>query len=128
MVGDGRVVQGSYAEVPGGVPAGCLSHQPKGEVEQMDVLVTGGAGFIGSNLVTALAARGARVRVLDDLSTGSMSNLREVAEDVEVIVGTSGPPIRSARLWPGSKWCSISLLYPGWLHPWRTRSGRTSST
>ena len=41
----------------------------------MDCLVTGGAGFIGSNLVDALVARGDRVGVLDDLSTGKRGNL-----------------------------------------------------
>lgn len=41
-------------------------------------LVTGGAGFIGSHLVEALLARGDRVIVLDDLSTGRMSNLDAV--------------------------------------------------
>lgn len=58
----------------------------------MDVLVTGGAGFIGSNLVSALAAEGHRVQVLDDLSTGSMANLREVSEAVEVVVGDIRAP------------------------------------
>jgi UDP-glucose 4-epimerase len=38
-------------------------------------LVTGGAGFIGSHLVTGLLARGETVRVLDDLSSGRMENL-----------------------------------------------------
>src|SRR3989338_6848897 len=40
------------------------------------VLVTGGAAFIGSHLVDALAARGARVRVVEDLSSGTRENLR----------------------------------------------------
>jgi UDP-glucose 4-epimerase len=41
----------------------------------MNALVTGGAGFIGSNLVDALVARGDRVTVIDNLSTGKRSNL-----------------------------------------------------
>ncbi len=49
----------------------------------MRVLVTGGAGFIGSHLVDALIARGDEVVVLDDLSTGSAANLHEGATLVE---------------------------------------------
>jgi len=43
----------------------------------MRTLVTGGAGFIGSNLVDALMARGDEVTVVDDLSTGRRENLEE---------------------------------------------------
>ena len=43
----------------------------------MDCLVTGGAGFIGSNLVDALVARGDLVTVLDDLSSGKRANLEQ---------------------------------------------------
>ncbi len=50
-------------------------------------VVTGGAGFIGSNLVHALLARGDRVRVLDDLSTGRAVNLDDVRRDVELVDG-----------------------------------------
>jgi UDP-glucose 4-epimerase len=51
------------------------------------VLVTGGAGFIGSHLVEALVERGDRVRVLDDLSSGRLENLEGCVGDVEVLVG-----------------------------------------
>lgn len=44
------------------------------------VLVTGGAGFIGSNIAEALLLRGYRVVVLDDLSTGKMENVLDIQE------------------------------------------------
>jgi UDP-glucose 4-epimerase len=48
-------------------------------------LVTGGAGFIGSHIATALVARGDRVRVIDNLCTGNMSNLDHIRNDIEFI-------------------------------------------
>jgi UDP-N-acetylglucosamine/UDP-N-acetyl-alpha-D-glucosaminouronate 4-epimerase len=51
------------------------------------VLVTGGAGFIGSNLVAALLERGDEVRVLDNSSTGSRANLAALGRDVDVVEG-----------------------------------------
>lgn len=56
----------------------------------MRVLVTGGAGFIGSHLVCRLAARGDRVRVLDDLSTGRAGDLARHAEVVQGDVRDAG--------------------------------------
>jgi nucleoside-diphosphate-sugar epimerase len=51
------------------------------------VLVTGGAGFIGSNLVDELLARGHAVKVLDNFSSGHRHNLSAVEDDVELIEG-----------------------------------------
>jgi UDP-glucose 4-epimerase len=50
-------------------------------------LVTGGAGFIGANIVGALVRKGERVRVLDNFSTGDPANLAAVRERIEIIEG-----------------------------------------
>lgn len=49
------------------------------------VLVTGGAGFIGSHIVDALVERGLQVRVLDNLSTGRLENLEQSRNKIDFI-------------------------------------------
>jgi nucleoside-diphosphate-sugar epimerase len=51
------------------------------------VLVTGGAGFIGSHLVDSLVREGCRVTVLDNLSSGHMDNLEDVKNLIEFVQG-----------------------------------------
>jgi len=51
------------------------------------VLITGGAGFIGSHLARRLVESGTRVRILDNLASGHLSNLRDIASEVEFIEG-----------------------------------------
>ncbi len=58
----------------------------------MRILVTGGAGFIGSNLVRSLLERGDEVRVLDNFSTGKRENLEDVWSDIELIEGDIRDP------------------------------------
>lgn len=53
----------------------------------MKVLVTGGAGFIGSNIVGELLRRNYSVRVLDNFSTGRRQNIKEFEKDIELVEG-----------------------------------------
>lgn len=53
----------------------------------MNILVTGGAGFIGSHLVEELVRRGETVRVLDNLATGHLENLDAIKNDIEFLQG-----------------------------------------
>jgi len=52
------------------------------------VLITGGAGFIGSHLAEGLVKAGARVTILDDLTSGSMDNLEGISGEVRFIEGS----------------------------------------
>jgi len=60
-------------------------------------LVTGGAGFIGSNLVDALVAAGDDVRVLDDLSSGRIENLDGVRSLIDFVEGSVTDPAAVRR-------------------------------
>ena len=51
-------------------------------------LVTGGGGFIGSSIAEALLAKGERVRILDDFSTGRRSNLEGLKGNIELFEGS----------------------------------------
>ena len=63
----------------------------------MKILVTGGAGFIGSHLAEALVGRGHTVRVLDNFYSGKRGNLRPVKGDVEVLRGDCADPAAARR-------------------------------
>ena len=63
----------------------------------MNILVTGGAGFIGSHLAQGLVEAGHHVRVLDNFQAGRRSNLAAVAADVEVIEGDCSDGAMAAR-------------------------------
>lgn len=56
-------------------------------IEMKNVLITGGAGFIGSHIAEALVDRGCHVTVLDNLSTGHLKNLDGLNEQVHFIEG-----------------------------------------
>ncbi|HIF08319.1 MAG TPA: SDR family oxidoreductase [Gemmatimonadetes bacterium] len=64
-------------------------------------LVTGGAGFIGSNLVETLLDAGAGVRVLDDFSTGRRENLDGFLEQIEIVEGSITEPATCAAACEG---------------------------
>src|SRR3989339_1486755 len=53
----------------------------------MEYLVTGGAGFIGSNMVRHLVEKNKKVRILDDLSTGRLDNIKDLLDKVDFIQG-----------------------------------------
>jgi UDP-glucose 4-epimerase len=53
----------------------------------MQYLITGGAGFIGSNIARRLLADGHKVRILDNFSSGSLENLEDIASRIELVDG-----------------------------------------
>jgi len=55
-------------------------------------LVTGGAGFIGSHIARSLIEQGARVRIIDNLSTGYEANLNEIGGDIDFIKASIADP------------------------------------
>lgn len=88
------------------------------------ILVTGGAGFIGSHLYDALRRRGVGVRVLDNLSSGSVANL---PKDADLVVGDVCDPVTVRAALQGMDGCfhlaavaSVALSASDWLGTHRT--------
>ena len=69
----------------------------------MRILVTGGAGFIGSHLVEAFVRAGHRVRVLDSLFSGKRSNLEAVRDQVDLMEGDCTDPAVAAAAVEGAE-------------------------
>ena len=63
----------------------------------MKILVTGGAGFIGRNLVERLLSDGHTISVIDNFSTGSLANLEEFIDDIYVIEADLKDPEKYSR-------------------------------
>ncbi len=77
-----------------------------------NVLVTGGAGFIGSHLTTALVERGHVVRVLDDFSTGSHGNLAHLDDRFDLIEGDMRDPAQCLEACRDVEWVFHQAAIP----------------
>ena len=75
-------------------------------------LVTGGAGFIGSHLVERLIGGGARVRVLDDFSTGHRENLEPFLSRIELVEGSVTDPADCQRAVTGTDYVLHQAALP----------------
>jgi len=98
----------------------------------MTSLITGGAGFIGSNLAHALVDAGENIRILDDLSNGSLTNLPQDNEKITFIEGsiTDSRIIEDAI--KGCKWIfhqAAEISVPdSILHPQKTHQTNVEGT
>lgn len=69
-------------------PSEGIHHSRLREFAERNVLVTGGAGFVGSNAVDRLVGLGAKVTLLDDFYTGDLANLRSAPTDLRIVEGS----------------------------------------
>ena len=75
-------------------------------------LITGGAGFVGSHIATALVDAGARVRVVDDLSTGYLRNLRHIESKIDFVEGSVGDAATLRRALSDVEWVFHEAAIP----------------
>ena len=57
------------------------------KIDGLNILVTGGAGFIGSHIVDQLVNQGANVTIYDNFSSGSMENIKHLSDKINIIKG-----------------------------------------
>jgi UDP-N-acetylglucosamine/UDP-N-acetylgalactosamine 4-epimerase len=104
----------------------------RGAFESQVVAVTGGAGFIGSHLVDALVAAGARVRVIDNLSTGRASNLAHQRERIEIVEGDIRDLEVCKRVARGARYvfhqAALGSVPRSLLHPAQTMDNNVQGT
>lgn len=95
-------------------------------------LVTGGAGFIGSHVAEALLNLGHRVRIVDNLSTGSESNLDGFRERVEFVLGDLTDPRICERVVDGVEWVFHLAALPSvprsMKDPWASHEHNAAAT
>jgi nucleoside-diphosphate-sugar epimerase len=95
-------------------------------------LVTGGAGFIGSNLVDALIASGERVRVLDDLSSGKLENLEASLSKIDFVEGDVSDPRVASRAVEGMDYvlhhAAVASVPKSVDDPWRNHEVNVDGT
>jgi len=75
-------------------------------------LITGGAGFVGSHIATALVDAGARVRIVDDLSTGYLKNLSHIESKIDFVEGSVGDAATLGRALRDVEWVFHEAAIP----------------
>ena len=81
-------------------------------------LITGGCGFIGSHLAEELLARGHRVRIIDNLSTGKISNLSasDLPAQCDIVIGDVSHKSTLNQCFEGVDFCFHLAAIAGGLH------------
>lgn len=96
------------------------------------VLVTGGAGFIGSHVAERLVREGVAVRVVDNLSTGTTANLGSIRNNVEFVQGDLSDPLVCAKVTKGIQtiWhlAALPSVSRSMADPWGSHQNNANAT